>query len=120
MVAPATTAMPDKPRARDPFDRERTDRGQIEAVILSKLGRFHQNPAAGRRAQPAVRAQFGDAGEHLVGAFHCFHRQHMLAGDYHRLADIERPGGAQIVEAKLHIVAIAFRRLHAAKRAVRN
>ena len=40
-----------KSGARDPFDRPRTDRGQIEAPILSGLGRLHQNAAAGRRAQ---------------------------------------------------------------------
>ena len=44
----------------------------------------------------------------------------VLAGDDDRLADIERPGGAQVIEAKRDIGTVALRRLHAAERAFRH
>ena len=56
-------------RLRDAGNRLRPDRGQIEAPVLRRLCRLDQHAGAAWRAQAAVRAHFGDARQHLVGAF---------------------------------------------------
>ena len=96
----------------------RTDRGQIETAVLVRLGRFHQHAAAGGAANAAARAQLGDAGQHLIGAFRCLDRQHVAAGYDHGLADVERSGSAQIVEAERAVGAVALAGFDAAERAL--
>ena len=92
MVLPAATATPGKPGARDIFDGLRADRRQIEAAVLAGLWRLDQNADAGAAwCTRSCRAQFGDAHQHIVGAFGRFDREHVVVGDDRGLADIERP-----------------------------
>ena len=77
----------------------------------SGLGAFTSTPVPLGVLMRPLGAQFGDARQHLVGAFRRLHRQHVLVRHHHRLADVEGAGGAQIVEAERHVGAVALGRL---------
>ena len=107
-------------RARHVLDCLRTDRRQIEAAILTGLGRLHQNAHAGRRRHAALPAQLGDAGEQIVGAFRRFDGEHMVVGDDRRLAHVERPERGDHFSARAISASVARRRLMAAEHAFGN
>jgi hypothetical protein len=71
------------------LDGLRPDRRQVDAHFLPWLGRFDHNAATGGRANPSETPQFGNPGEHLIGAFNRFDCQHVIVGDHRRLPDIE-------------------------------
>ena len=116
MVEPATTAMPARPAARTALDGRRTDRRQVDALVLAELGGLDQNAGAHRRADAAVAAQFRHARQHLVGAFRPFHRQHMIVGHDHGLADVEGTGGVEQRKAARDIGAVLLARHAGAER----
>ena len=71
---------PGKSGACNPFDGARADRGQIEAPVLCGLRRLDQHAPASWSEQPSLRAQFGDALQHLVGALRGLDREHVVVG----------------------------------------
>ena len=100
---------PGKAGARDIFDRFRTDRRQVEAAVLTRLGRFDQDADTGRLGEPSFAAQLRNPHQHIVGAFGGFDRHDMAVGDDHRLADIERAERGDEFKAVGDVGAIALR-----------
>ena len=74
------------------------------------LARLDQDAGAGRRVDAAVAAQLRHARQHLVGAFGPFHRQHVIVGDDHGLADVERARGIEQRKAARDIGAVLLAR----------
>ena len=71
------------------------DGGQVDPHILAPLGGLHEHADPAFQPQPAVGAQIGDAGQHVVGALGRFDGERALARDDGALADIERRHGRQ-------------------------
>ena len=120
IVLPAATATPAEPGGDRISDGLRTDRRQIEAAILDRLWRLDQNADALRRRHPPLPAQIGDAQQHIVGTFRRLDREHVVVGDDHRLAHVERPQCRDHIERARNVGPIARRRLIAAQHAFGN
>ena len=74
------------------------------------FGALTRTPVPGGRADAAVAAEFGDPRQHLIGAFRPFHRQHVVVGHDHGLADVERTGRVEQREPARDIGAILLAR----------
>ena len=110
IVAPATTATPASPARAAAFDRRGPIAGRSKRRSCAGFGALTSTPTpAGARMRP-LRAQFGDAREHAVGAFRRLDREHVAVGHDHRLPDIERSGGAQKSRARARCRLVARRR----------
>ena len=106
-----------RPRAR-PFAARWSGRSKRRS--WPGLGAFTSTPLPAGACRRPLRRNSRHPRQHLVGALRRLHRQHVPAADHHRLPDVERSGGAQIIEAERDIGAVALGRLRAGERARRR
>ena len=89
IALPAATASPASPARATSSIVRGPIAGRSKRRSWPGFGALTRTPTPGGVARGPA-AQFGDAREHLVGAFRGFDRQHVIVGDDRGLADVER------------------------------
>jgi hypothetical protein len=89
------------------IDRRRSNRRQIDAVILPDFGRFDQDTNTNRGMDAAIAAQLSHTRDGLIGPFRTFDRQDVTISHDHCLADIKRARCLEQGKSNRDIVAVS-------------
>ena len=119
-VEPATTAMPPRPAAATASTVGGPIAGRSMRRSWPSFGAFTSTPVPTGELDTAGAAELGDPQQGLVGVLRALHRQHLVVGHDHGLADVERADGVEQRQAPRDIGAVLRARLAAAEQAQRD